>query len=119
MLQTHIHGKDRVKFMESLCVADVQSLKPNQVSLKVEWEYIVVDVVFYQGTLSVFTNENGGIIDDLIVTRSDEQNYLYLVTNAGCRDVDIPHMKAREAEMKRHKSTIYYRMRQAVMHSEV
>ena len=64
--------------------------------------------MFYQGTLSVFTNENGGIIDDLIVTRSDEQNYLYLVTNAGCRDVDIPHMKAREAEMKRYKSTIYY-----------
>lgn len=82
MLQTYIFGKDKIKFMESLCVADVQGLKPNQ------------------GSLSVFTNAKGGIIDDLIVTRSDEQNYLYLVTNAGCRDADIPLMKAKEAEMK-------------------
>lgn len=36
---------------------------------------------------TVLTNENGGIIDDLIVTRLDEEKY-YLVFNAGRKDVD-------------------------------
>ncbi|XP_017266700.1 aminomethyltransferase, mitochondrial [Kryptolebias marmoratus] len=81
MLQTKVHGKDRVKFMESLVVADVEELKDNQ------------------GTLSLFTNEKGGIIDDLIVTKTD-QGYLYVVSNAGCADKDSAHMKARLAELK-------------------
>nr|XP_019944396.1 PREDICTED: aminomethyltransferase, mitochondrial [Paralichthys olivaceus] len=74
MLQTKVHGKDRVKFMESLVVADIAELKDNQ------------------GTLSLFTTEKGGIIDDLIVTRTD-QGYLYVVSNAGCADKDSALMK--------------------------
>lgn len=42
--------------------------------------------------MSLFTNENGGIIDDLIVTKTD-QGYLYVVSNAGCADKDSAHMK--------------------------
>ncbi|KAF7652405.1 hypothetical protein LDENG_00097310, partial [Lucifuga dentata] len=81
MLQTKVHGRDRVKFMESLVVADIAELKDNQ------------------GTLSLFTTEKGGIIDDLIVTKTD-QSYLYVVSNAGCADKDSVHMKARLAEFK-------------------
>lgn len=81
MLQTKVHGKDRVKFMESLVVADIAELKDNQ------------------GILSLFTNEKGGIIDDLIVTKTD-CGYLYIVSNAGCADKDSAHMKARLAEFR-------------------
>lgn len=45
-----------------------------------------------QGTLTLFTNEKGGIIDDLIVTKTD-QGYLYVVSNAGCSDKDSARMK--------------------------
>lgn len=45
-----------------------------------------------QGTLTLFTTEKGGIIDDLIVTKTD-QGYLYVVSNAGCADKDLAHMK--------------------------
>lgn len=45
-----------------------------------------------QGTLTLFTNEAGGIIDDLIVTKTDE-DYLYIVSNAGCSDKDLAHMQ--------------------------
>uniref|UniRef100_A0A3B4UT92 Aminomethyltransferase n=1 Tax=Seriola dumerili TaxID=41447 RepID=A0A3B4UT92_SERDU len=79
MLQTKVHGRDRVKFMESLVVADIQELKDNQ------------------GTLSLFTTERGGIIDDLIVTKTD-QGYLYVVSNAGCADKDSAHMKVNTDE---------------------
>lgn len=45
-----------------------------------------------QGTLTLFTNDSGGIIDDLIVTKTDE-DYLYIVSNAGCADKDLAHMQ--------------------------
>ena len=74
MLQTKIHGKDRVQYMESLVVGDVAGLRDNQ------------------GTLSLFTTEQGGIIDDLIVTKTTE-GYLFVVSNAGCAEKDLNHMK--------------------------
>lgn len=82
MLQTRIHGKDQVRFMESLTVADVQGLKPDT------------------GSLSLFTNEAGGIIDDLIINKTS-LGYLYVVSNAGCRDKDIPLLLNKEKEMQR------------------
>jgi len=81
MLQSHIYGKDRIAFIESLVVADVQGLKDNQ------------------GSLTLFTTDSGGIIDDLIVTKTD-QGFLYVVSNAGCIDKDWAHLKAAEATFK-------------------
>ena len=66
--------------MESLTVADVKGLTTNQ------------------GTLSVFTLPSGGIVDDLIVTKAE--GHLYVVSNAGRREQDIPLMQAKEADMK-------------------
>uniref|UniRef100_A0A672P621 Aminomethyltransferase n=2 Tax=Sinocyclocheilus grahami TaxID=75366 RepID=A0A672P621_SINGR len=81
MLQTKVYGRDGVKFIESLIVGDIVELKDNQ------------------GTLSLFTNAKGGIMDDLIVTKTD-QGYLYVVSNAGCADKDSAHMQARLQEFK-------------------
>lgn len=81
MLQSKVTGKDCVKFIESLIVGDVAELKDNQ------------------GTLSLFTNDKGGIMDDLIVTRTSA-GYLYIVSNAGCADKDSAHMKEQLAEFK-------------------
>ena len=44
------------------------------------------------GTLSVLTTDSGGIIDDLIVTRTGEQSF-YVVANAGCADKDMAHLR--------------------------
>ncbi|XP_072136774.1 aminomethyltransferase, mitochondrial [Mobula birostris] len=81
MLQSKVTGKDRVKFMESLVVGDIAELKDNQ------------------GTLSLFTNDKGGIMDDVIVTRTSG-GYLYIVSNAGCADKDSAHMKEQLAQFK-------------------
>ncbi|KHJ88443.1 aminomethyltransferase [Oesophagostomum dentatum] len=81
MLQTLITGKDRVAFIESLTPADVQGLAENS------------------GTLSVFTNEKGGIKDDLIVTKTD-RDYIYMVTNAGCIDKDLPYLQENAAKWR-------------------
>ena len=44
--------------------------------------------------------QRGGIIDDLIVTKADDQ-HLYVVSNAGCRHKDIPLMTDKAEEMRR------------------
>ncbi len=39
-----------------------------------------------------FTNDAGGLLDDLMVTRREGD--LFLVVNAGCKDADIAHLQA-------------------------
>ena len=46
-----LKGPDAIDFLETLVVADIKGLKPGT------------------GTLSVFTNENGGVIDDTVITK--------------------------------------------------
>src|SRR4051812_11001247 len=41
---------------------------------------------------TVLTNEKGGIVDDLIITRMDDTHF-FVVFNAARKDVDIPWMK--------------------------
>ncbi|XP_011836298.1 PREDICTED: aminomethyltransferase, mitochondrial isoform X3 [Cercocebus atys] len=79
--QTKIFGSDRVKLMESLVVGDIAELRPNQ------------------GTLSLFTNEAGGILDDLIVTNTSE-GHLYVVSNAGCWEKDLALMQDKVRELQ-------------------
>ncbi|XP_070559164.1 aminomethyltransferase, mitochondrial-like [Ptychodera flava] len=81
MQQSKIYGKDRIRFIESLIVGDIEGLPDNT------------------GTLTLFTNEQGGIKDDLIVNKTSD-GYLYVVSNAGCIDKDVPHMQAQEAKFK-------------------
>ncbi|PIK59098.1 putative aminomethyltransferase, mitochondrial [Apostichopus japonicus] len=81
MLQSKMYGKDRVKFIESLTVADVEGFKENM------------------GGLSLLLNDNGGIIDDLIISKTDK-DYLYIVSNAGCAEKDQAHINERLAEFK-------------------
>ena len=45
-------GKDAVRFLEGLVVGDIQGIQNGS------------------GSLSMFTNENGGIVDDTVVTKA-------------------------------------------------
>ncbi|XP_055746973.1 aminomethyltransferase, mitochondrial-like [Salvelinus fontinalis] len=51
------------------------------------------------GDVAELKDNQGGINDDLIVTKTDH-GYLYVVSNAGCADKDSANMKARMAEFK-------------------
>ncbi|DBA76327.1 TPA: hypothetical protein ACH3X1_010039 [Trebouxia sp. C0004] len=75
MCGASFRGKDAVEFLESLIVGDVASLEDRT------------------GTLSVFTNDKGGIIDDSVITKVDGED-IYVVLNAGCRDKDIEHIQS-------------------------
>ncbi|CAI0625938.1 unnamed protein product [Linum tenue] len=77
-----LKGKDAIAFLEKLVIADVASLAPGT------------------GSLTVFTNEKGGAIDDSVITKVTE-DHIYLVVNAGCRDKDLAHI---EEHMKAFKA---------------
>jgi aminomethyltransferase len=66
-------GRERIQFLQSLTPADLNSLENNQAAL------------------SIYTNENGGIIDDLVMTKKHDS--IYVVSNAGCREKDLNHLK--------------------------
>ncbi|KAL6758793.1 hypothetical protein V8C86DRAFT_2587918 [Haematococcus lacustris] len=87
-----LKGKDAIAFLETLVVGDIAGLKDNT------------------GTLTVYTNEKGGIIDDSVVTKVSSEE-LYVVVNAGCRDKDLAHigqhLKAFKAQGKQVELTVH------------
>jgi len=73
MGQVVIRGADAASAFERLVPGNIEGLKPGN------------------ARYTVFTNDQGGVLDDLIVSRTE--NGLFVVVNAGCRDADIAHMK--------------------------
>merc|ERR1719326_1292680 len=72
-------GKNALDFVERVTTADVHGLKP------------------MMGTLSTILNENGGIIDDTMVTKcvsKEHGEHVYQVINAGCAPKDLKHFEA-------------------------
>ncbi|KAG5362452.1 putative aminomethyltransferase [Yarrowia sp. C11] len=78
MLQHRFTGPAATEFLEKITPADLQALQP------------------YSSTLSVLLTNEGGIIDDLIISKHGDNDY-YVVTNAGCRDKDLAFL-AKEAK---------------------
>ena len=74
MGQFRLHGADRVKALESLLPADIATLAPGAMRY------------------SQLTNDQGGIIDDLIVTNAGD--CLFLVVNGTNKDGDLAHIQA-------------------------
>ncbi|MDQ2736806.1 MAG: glycine cleavage system aminomethyltransferase GcvT, partial [Pseudomonadota bacterium] len=56
----------------------------------------IVDLPVGKQRYALFTNDAGGILDDLMVTRRDD--HLFLIVNAACKDADLAHLKARIGE---------------------
>ena len=75
MGQLRLTGPDAVKALERLVPGDIAGLAAGAMRY------------------TQFTNENGGILDDLIATRTDDG--LSLVVNASCKDADIAHLQRR------------------------
>ncbi len=51
----------------------------------------IVGLELFKQRYALFTDDNGGILDDLMVARRTDG--LFVVVNAGCRDQDIAHMQ--------------------------
>ncbi len=74
MGQAVIRGADRLEALEALLPGDLQALAEGCIRY------------------SQLTNEQGGIQDDLMITKAGD--HLFLVINAACKAADIAHLKA-------------------------
>lgn len=74
MGQVKLHGANAAAALEKLVPIDVIGLPLNK------------------QRYAVFTDDNGGILDDLMVTNCGD--HLFLVVNAGCKADDIAHLRA-------------------------
>ena len=78
MGQLFLKGKNAAAMMESLVPVDI------------------IDLPAGKQRYAVFTNDEGGILDDLMITNYGD--YLYVVVNAACKEQDIAHLEANLAE---------------------
>ena len=74
MGQIIIKGRGSAAMLESLVPVDVEGLGINR------------------QTYALLTNDQGGVLDDLIITRWQEDTF-FLVVNAACKDQDIAHLQ--------------------------
>ncbi|WP_435433601.1 glycine cleavage system aminomethyltransferase GcvT [Vibrio tapetis] len=74
MGQLRLHGADAAKALEALVPVDI------------------IDLPQGNQRYAFFTNEEGGIMDDLMVANFGD--YLFVVVNAACKEQDIAHLKA-------------------------
>ncbi|MCL9780092.1 glycine cleavage system aminomethyltransferase GcvT [Vibrio sp. S4M6] len=72
MGQLRLHGDGAAKLMESLVPVDI------------------IDLPQGKQRYAFFTNEQGGILDDLMVANFGD--HLFLVVNAACKEQDIAHI---------------------------
>ncbi|GAA5853634.1 hypothetical protein JCM8547_007392 [Rhodosporidiobolus lusitaniae] len=82
MVQSTFTGPGALAFLSHLLPASLSSLPVPKSKTE-----------SFGSTLSVLLNEEGGIIDDCMITRWGEDSF-YLVTNAGRADVDIPWIRS-------------------------
>lgn len=75
MGQVVIEGAGSAAMLESLVPVDIEGLVPNR------------------QTYALFTNDQGGVLDDLIITCWGPERF-FLVVNAACKDQDIAHLRA-------------------------
>lgn len=74
MAQVEIRGEGAAKAFEALVPSNIENLAAGK------------------ARYTFFTNEAGGIMDDLIVSNAGD--YLFVVVNASMRDQDIAHMRS-------------------------
>ena len=78
MGQGDLTGVDVDAALETLVPGDIKGLAPGQIRY------------------TLLLNDQGGIIDDLMVTRvAEKPDTLYLVVNAACKDNDFAHIAAK------------------------
>jgi aminomethyltransferase len=80
MGQVRLDGADAARALEALVPGDIAGLAPGRMRY------------------TLFTNDAGGILDDLMVTNRGD--HLFLVVNAACKAADIAHLRRHMAGVR-------------------
>lgn len=94
IMQEHLHCRDNaglfdVSHMGQIIVEGEGAAQALETLMPVDLESLGIN----QQTYATLTNEQGGVMDDLIVTRWSE-NVFFLIVNAGCKMQDLEHIRS-------------------------
>ena len=94
--QEHLHCRQKAGLFDVSHMGQVKLTGPSTEAIAYALEALIpanyVDLPINRQRYGMFTNDNGGIMDDLIVTRFND--HFFLVINAACKQQDIAHLQA-------------------------
>jgi aminomethyltransferase len=97
VMKEHLHtrgsaGLFDVSHMGQVTLTSTQGLEAVMLALETLVPVSVAGLKADRQRYGIFTNEAGGILDDLMIANTGD--HLFLVVNAACKGDDIAHMKA-------------------------
>ncbi len=105
VLKEHLHTRAKAGLFDVSHMGQAFLTGPDHETVAAALEVLVPGEIAKLGLgrmrYTMLLNEEGGILDDLMVTRSvspDEDGRLMLVVNAACKDADYAHMEAKLPE---------------------
>lgn len=94
VMKEHLHSREQaglfdVSHMGQIRLTGVDAAKALEALVPVD----IIDLPVGMQRYAMFTNPQGGILDDLMVANLGD-NQLFLVVNAACKDQDLAHLRA-------------------------
>lgn len=94
VLKEHLHTRAHAGLFDVSHMGQLRLVGPNAaLALESLIPVDIIDLPLYQQRYAFFTNEVGGILDDLMVTNMGD--HLFVVVNAACKEADIAYLKER------------------------
>lgn len=94
--QEHLHCRAAAGLFDVSHMGQVKLTGPSTDAIALALEALIpanyLDLGMGRQRYGMFTNAEGGIMDDLMVTRCDD--HFFVVVNAACKEQDIAHMRA-------------------------
>jgi len=92
VLKEHAHTRTQAGLFDVSHMGQVRLMGPGAAAaLESLVPVDVIDLGVHCQRYAVFTNEHGGVLDDLMVANSGD--HLFLVVNAACKEQDIAHLR--------------------------
>ncbi|MCL6416483.1 glycine cleavage system aminomethyltransferase GcvT [Aestuariirhabdus sp. Z084] len=93
----HLHTREKAGLFDVSHMGQVKLVGANAAAaLETLVPVDIIDLPAGKQRYALFTNEQGGLLDDLMVTNYGD--HLYVVVNAACKEQDIAHMQAHLGE---------------------
>ncbi|MBP0049436.1 glycine cleavage system aminomethyltransferase GcvT [Marinobacterium sp. AK62] len=89
----HLHTREQAGLFDVSHMGQVKLSGPNAAAALEKLVPVdIIDLPVGKQRYALFTNDNGGIMDDLMVTNYGD--WIYVVVNAACKEQDIAHLQA-------------------------
>ena len=92
VLKEHLHTREQAGLFDVSHMGQLKLIGPDaKAALETLVPVDLIDLPVGQQRYAVFTDDNGNILDDLMITNAGD--HLYVVVNAACKEQDTAHLR--------------------------